>query len=556
MHHHNKSDGCHVTNVVEQFAVQLTPAESQVLADLRSFVDWQAQSQTEMFRPQTVDDVAIRSYLLHLRVSGISRSASQRTLASLKRFYDWAQAAQLIIESPFCHFDFNRPLLSREQIKRRRETRFADSMHREITHLRALNHLAEHLNRSCDVRSLLARVVETLVQVMGLRTAWAFLWTEAGLHVTTGTSDKAHDFALAACCGLPPGLDRDNRGDLRRGPDCHCQRLLRAGQLNRAVNIVECTRLQYSCRHGGNTHGLLFHASVPLISQNRPLGLINIATEQWEFLTSTDLQFLSATGSQVAIALERARLYDLAETQRIRLEQELQMARAVQKSLLPAQPPCIPGFTVVPHWCPVREVAGDFYDFLLLPDGRWGLLLADVSGKGAPAALYMALARSLMRSEAGRHANPSAVLSAVNRRLLLEAPCEMFVTAFYAVLDPVSRSLTYASAGHDPPFLRCASGVQRLALGGLIMGQFEELSLKDEIIILESGDALVAYTDGLTDAMNDSDEQYGGSRLAGTINNAPVTAQGMLTHVLQDLEAFAGSTPRPDDVTLLILTAD
>jgi sigma-B regulation protein RsbU (phosphoserine phosphatase) len=232
------------------------------------------------------------------------------------------------------------------------------------------------------------------------------------------------------------------------------------------------------------------------------------------------------------------------------------MARAVQKSLLPAQPPCIPGFTLVPHWCPVREVAGDFYDFLPLSDGRWGLLLADVSGKGAPAALYMALARSLIRSEAGRHADPSAVLTAVNRRLLLEAPGEMFVTAFYAVLDPVSRSLTYANAGHDPPFLRSASGVQRLTLGGLIMGLFEELRLKDETLTLGSGDTLVAYTDGLTDAVNDRDEQYSDSRLAGTINNAPVAAQEILTHILQDLEAFAGSAPRPDDITLLILAAD
>jgi serine phosphatase RsbU (regulator of sigma subunit) len=545
-----------VTNVVEQFAVQLTSAESQTLADFRSFVDWQTQAQIETFIPQTVDDVAIRSYLLHLRLSGINRSILQRTVASLKRFYDWAQATHLIVESPFDRFDFNRRLLSREQIKRREETRFADPMDREVTHLRALNRLAEHLNRSCDVRSLLATVVETLVHVMGLRTAWAFLWTEAGLHTTTSCSDPPHDFGLAACCGLPPGLERDNRGDLCRGPDCHCQRLLRAGQLHRAVNIVECTRLQYSRRHAGNTQGLLFHASVPLISQNRPLGLINIATEQWEFLTSADLQFLSAAGSQVAIALERARLYDLAETQRIRLEQELQMARAVQKSLLPTQSPCIPGFTIVSHWCPVREVAGDFYDFLPLANGCWGLLLADVSGKGAPAALYMALTRSLIRSEASRHANPSAVLTAVNRRLLVEAPCEMFVTVFYAVFDPSSQSLTYANAGHDPPFLRSASGVRRLSLGGLIMGLFEELSLKDETLSLESGDALIAYTDGLTDTVNDRDQQYGDSRLAGTINNAPVAAQDILTHILQDLEAFAGSVPRPDDVTLLILAAD
>ena len=546
-----------MTKFVEHFAAQLDSVESQILADLRDFVDWQTQAKGRMFIPQTVDDVAIRSYLLHLKLSGASRSTLERTIASLKRFYDWAQANHLIAKSPFDSFDFNRPLLGREQIKRREVTRFANPTDREIAHLRALNHLAEHLNRSVDVRTLLATVVETLVQAMGLKTAWAFLWTEAGLYTTTSAHDPPHDFALAACCGLPPGLEQDNRRYLCQPPDCHCQRLLRNEQLVRAVNIVECTRLQNSVRHAGETEGLLFHATVPLIVQNRPVGLINIATEQWEFLSPADLEFLSAAGSQVAIALERARLYDLAETQRIRLEQELVMARAVQKSLLPTQTPRIPGFTLVADWRPAREVAGDFYDFFSLPDGRWGLVLADVSGKGAPAALYMAMTRSLIRSEASRHTNPSAVLTEVNRRLLKESSNAMFVTVFYAILDPVLRSLTYANAGHDPPFLRRASGgVERLAYGGLIMGLFEQLTLTDERLNLESRDTLVAYTDGLTDTVNHLDEDYGHTRLVDTLNSAPAAARDILAHILKDLETFAGPAPQPDDITLLILTSD
>src|SRR5262249_47560904 len=159
----------------------------------------------------TIDDVAIRSYLLHLKLGGSSRSILLRTIASLKRFYDWARVNQLIDKSPFDSFDFNRPLLSREQIKRRKEARFANPSDREIAHLRALNHLAEHLNRSVDIRTLLATVVETLVRAMGLKTAWAFLWTEAGLYTTASATDPVHDFALAACCGLPPGLEQDNR---------------------------------------------------------------------------------------------------------------------------------------------------------------------------------------------------------------------------------------------------------------------------------------------------------------------------------------------------------
>ena len=546
-----------MTKLVEQFAAQLDSAEPQILADLRDFADWQTRAQGRTFIPQEVDDVAIRSYLLHLKLHGARRSILERTIASLKPFYDWAQTNHLIAKSPFDTFDFNRPLLSREQIKRREEARFANPADREIAHLRALNHLAEHLNRSVDVRTLLATVVETLARVMGLKTAWAFLWTEAGLYTTSADDAPPHDFALSACCGLPPGLEQDNRRYLCQPPDCYCQRLLRSGQLVRAVNIVECTRLRDAAGHAGKTEGLLFHATVPLMVESRPVGLINIATEKWEFLSPADLQFLSAAGSQVAIALERARLYDLAETQRIRLEQELEMARAVQKSLLPTQPPSIPGFTLVADWRSAREVAGDFYDFFSLPDGRWGVVLADVSGKGAPAALYMAMTRSLIRSEAGRHTHPSAVLTEVNRRLLAESSNEMFVTVFYAVLDPVLRSLTYASAGHDPPFLRRASGgVERIALGGLLMGLFEEFTLSDETLSLENGDTLVAYTDGLTDSVNHQDEDYGHTRLADTIHSAPAAAPDMLAHILKDLEAFAGPVPQPDDITLLILATD
>jgi hypothetical protein len=146
-------------------------------------------------------------------------------------------------------------------------------------------------------------VVQTLAEAMGLKTAWAFLWTEAGLYTATDANDPPHDFALAACCGLPPALEQENRRCLCQPPDCYCQTLLRNGQLVRAVNIVECTRLQHAARYAGDTEGLLFHATVPLHVQNRPAGLINVATEQWEFLSPADLQFLSAAAAHVSIAL-------------------------------------------------------------------------------------------------------------------------------------------------------------------------------------------------------------------------------------------------------------
>ena len=207
-----------------------------MLADLGEFVDWRTQAQGRMFIPDAVDDVAIRSYLLHLKLSSGSRSVLEHTIASLKRFYDWAQSNRLIAKSPFDSFDFTRPLLSREQIRRREEARFANPTDREIAHLRALNHLAEDLNRSLDVRTVLATVVETLAQAMGLKTAWAFLWTRAGIHAATGASHPPHDSAWPHVVVCRPDLNGDNRDCLCQPPDCHCQSLLRNGRLVRAVN--------------------------------------------------------------------------------------------------------------------------------------------------------------------------------------------------------------------------------------------------------------------------------------------------------------------------------
>src|SRR5713101_2148258 len=168
-----------MTKFLKQFAAQLPSADSKTLADLRDFVDWRIQAQGRAFIPDALDDVAIRSYLLHSKLSGASRLVLQRIIASLKRFYDWALTNHQIAKSPFDTFDFSRPLLTREQIKRREEARFANPTDREIAHLRALNRLSEHLNRCADVRTLLAKVVETLVEAMGLKTAWALLVTRS-----------------------------------------------------------------------------------------------------------------------------------------------------------------------------------------------------------------------------------------------------------------------------------------------------------------------------------------------------------------------------------------
>ena len=546
-----------MNDLLDSFALTLAPEDSEVLTDVGDYVEWQASRRAD-FTPSDSDDVDLRTYLLELRIAGVGADqvTLPRKIASLKRFYGWLQAEGLISESPFATYNFDRPILSRDQIRQRRDAP-ASGEEREITRLRALNRLAADLNRSADVQTALDTALETLVELMGLRTAWVSLLTDTGLVKHAASASLSSNFVLAAACGLPPGLEQDDHYYLRRPPACHCQSLLRAGRLTRAVNVVECTRLQSAANAAGDTRGLLFHATAPIICQGRRLGILNVATDEWQLLTASDLQLLSAVGMQIAIALERAHLYDLAQAQRVRLERELKMARAVQASLLPNQLPDIPGFSFAAGWHSAYEVAGDFYDIFPLADGRWGIVIADVSDKGAPAALYMVLARGLIRAKAGQTPSPAATLMQVNQALIEQSSVSMFVTVFYGILDPMTRTLTYTLAGHNPPIIRRASApakTEQLPKGGRVIGLFDEVSLADATINFAPGDLLVMYTDGVTETFSANGEMFGDERLIQIIHAQPmVSAQELLDAIMAQVTTFAGGAPQSDDITLLVM---
>jgi len=546
-----------MNDLLARFVLTLAPEDSEILTDVRDYVEWQVDRRT-VFTPSASDDVDLRTFLLELRIAGlgVDRVTLSKKIASLKRFYEWAQSEGLIDTTPFAKFDFERPILSRDQIRQRRDA-LATGQEREISRLRALNRLAAGLNRSADVQNVLDATLETLVEVMGLRTAWVSLLASTGFAKYTAGISSSPNFVLAAARGLPPGLEQDDHYYLCRPPDCHCQSLLRDGRLTHAVNILECTRLQSAANAAGDTQGLLFHATVPIILQGRPLGVLNVATDEWQFLTASDLQLLSAAGMQIAVALERARLYDLAQAQRIRMERELEMARVVQASLLPNILPDIRGLDLAAEWHSAREVAGDFYDVFPLADGRWGIVIADVCDKGAPAALYMALARSLIRERAGQMPSPAEALRQVNRALLTQSSADMFVSVFYAILDPTTSTLTYTNAGHNRPIVRRASALAETELllgGGVVIGILDEVRLADATVTLAPGDVLVAYTDGLTEAFNANHEMFGDERLIQIIGAHPsASAQELLDAIMAQVHTFTGGAPQSDDITLLVM---
>jgi serine phosphatase RsbU (regulator of sigma subunit) len=430
-----------------------------------------------------------------------------------------------------------------------------DTRGREIFRLRALNCLAEHLNMSADVRTLVEGSLDIVRDVLGAKAAWAYLWNKDGLHIPAHEcEDNEHDFALVGCRGLPGGRMDGSCRHLCRPPDCACQQLLRRGALDKGVNIVSCTRLDDIEEADSDSRRPLLHATVPLISRSGRLGILNIATESWDKMPDQDLQLLTAAGLQIAAAIERARGYEVAEDQRARLADELEMARSVQRALFPPELPAIRCFDIAAEWNSAREMAGDFYDLIELPDGRWAVVVADVSGKGAPAAMYMAMIRSIIRTEVSRDSSPSVVLGELNRRLRTDTTASMFVTVFFGILDPNEVTLTYCNAGHDPPLLRRPGGrIERLPFGGLILGIFDEVELHCSTMALESGTSLLIYTDGLTDAVNRNDEDYGLNRLNKSFGAGPAGAKDMVSHLRRDLSLFTKGTPPIDDITLLVV---
>lgn len=239
------------------------------------------------------------------------------------------------------------------------------------------------------------------------------------------------------------------------------------------------------------------------------------------------------------------------------VERELQVVAGIQQSLLPRALPSIPGLELAAHYQTSQWAGGDYYDFFELPDGRWGLLIADVSGHGAPAAVMMAILHSLAHGHPGHPEPPHALLEHVNQRLAARYTTEneVFVTAFYAIYDPIRRELSYSCAGHNPPQVKRCSLEQVDSLedvGGPPLGLFEDTEYPQASVTLRPGDVLVLYTDGITEAMDARHRQFGLDRLNEVLARCDRDATRMRDAILEALDDFTGGNPAHDDRTLLV----
>jgi serine phosphatase RsbU (regulator of sigma subunit) len=301
---------------------------------------------------------------------------------------------------------------------------------------------------------------------------------------------------------------------------------------------------------------------VPLVSQGELIGLLNLGPRlsQQEY-SADDRKLLNDLATQTAPAVQVAQLVRQQQRQaqeRERIEQELRVARLIQQTLLPKEVPDLEGYKLAAYYQPAREVGGDFYDFLKLDDEHLGLVVGDVTDKGVPAAIVMATTRTMLRASAQRLDSPGEVLKRVNDVIVRDIPPNMFITCLYAILNLKSGLLRYANAGHDLPYRRRrrsseAGGAEELRATGMPLGLLPGMSYEEKEIVLDRGDSVLFYSDGLVEAHDPERKMFGFPRLQGLVGAHPGGAT-MIDFLLEELAHFVGdSWEQEDDITLVTL---
>jgi sigma-B regulation protein RsbU (phosphoserine phosphatase) len=291
--------------------------------------------------------------------------------------------------------------------------------------------------------------------------------------------------------------------------------------------------------------------AIPLLVDGQLVGVFTASHPELDAFPAEQLRLLQSFCTYVAIAVQNARVFQEQRNQHESTAREAQEARTIQQALLPKASPYVPGFAVSGLSVPAGAVGGDWYDFIGLEDGKWGIVLADVSGKGTAAALLMSATRGMLRSLAEAHCSPAEVLTKLNRLMTQDFPSGRFVTMIYAVLDPSRRTLTFASAGHLPPLFVSKNGADFLQTEagmplGLGLGKFSESTIE-----LPPGSRVLIYSDGITEAAARNDEEFGAERLRNHLTRTESCPESILAEVRK----FVDGAGLQDDATVVMVGA-
>ena len=301
--------------------------------------------------------------------------------------------------------------------------------------------------------------------------------------------------------------------------------------------------------------GLVSILSTGMIYQGKPVGVIRLYTGTERQFTPFEVNLLRAIAKIIAAAITNTRLHaESLEAQRVR--RQLRLAANVQRRMLPGAMPHLPPFDIGAQYVPSFELGGDFFDLIHL-EGNLGVALGDVVGKGVAASLLMASVRASLRAYAQDVYDIDEVIARVNVALVRDTLDNEFATLFYGVLDPSTRRLTYCNAGHEPPLLLRGDTIQRLGVGGMIVGVDPEQRYDKAMVDLHPGDTLLIYSDGLSEAMNFDGEQFGKERIIAAMKQArALPAAAAIKHILWQMRCFTGLQQKFDDTTVVLIKAD
>ena len=401
----------------------------------------------------------------------------------------------------------------------------------QVEDLIKLQKAAQKITSILDLDQLIEKIVTEVAQSFGCIEATIYLHDEAN-----------QELVLTGVCGCT-AYSKGNRKKI--GKEGMVGHVGATGEMHYAPDV---RKDPYYIACEAST---LSEVAIPLHVEGKLVGVFSTSHHELDAFPPEQLRLLQGLCNHIAVAVQNARRFQQEQQERHRMAREAQEARAIQQALLPKASPFAPGFEISGLTLEAGEVGGDWYDYIPFQDGCWGLVLADVSGKGTAAALLMSATRGMLRSLADTCKSPAEVLNKLNRLMVDDFPAGKFVTLIYAVLDPSKRSLTFASAGHLPPVLVDGSRASFLQteLGmplGLTRGEFS-----DTQIDLREGSRILFYSDGITEACGPSDEEYGPERLRDHMARLEVSTET----IVADVRAHVNGVGLQDDATVILVKA-
>jgi phosphoserine phosphatase len=421
-----------------------------------------------------------------------------------------------------------------------RETAQRSTRRRETRDLTAMQTVSEVMTANVALDDLLIMIVNKLVETIGAERGTLYLVDEAAGEIWSKVLLENNQVLSEIRLKIGEGI---------------AGTVAKTGEILHIENAHEHPLFnpEVDKRTGYYTRNLL---TVPIRDPHQKIiGVVQLLNKIDGAFTPPDARLLVAMASQAAISIENARLYQ-EELARQIIDREIQTAKTIQQSFLPERVPEIEGWDIAAFWKPAHGVAGDFYDFYHLEDGRLALLIADVSGKGIPSALFMALCVTVLRFGMSLNLNPQELIARANRLIIQQQRSRMFATVFVAYLDPLTGEVEFVSAGHNPPvWYQAATGrLNRVTAQGVAAGVFASANYERKTLHLEAHDILVLYTDGITEAINQAEEEFGEEHMVALMmDNAYRPAQEIVDTIIAAIHRFAGNLEAFDDETLIVV---